>query len=215
MADATYQPAVYRKQGGDELVIASSGLLTVESGGEIEMETGSSMTFASGSGLALASGSSLSIATALEVASGGSISLASGSSMTIASGAGISVAAGAQFGIPYEVVSSSDTTIAASGVSWITGTTAGPDYVLATPTYKGQYKILALNASSSGATHRATIYTGSTGRLISFSGAVTGNTLTLATSNSWNAELIAAGTSGWVCLRHGGVSEPILSNKST
>src|SRR5262245_17355215 len=35
MADATYQPKVYIKQGGDELVIASGGKLTVESGGQV------------------------------------------------------------------------------------------------------------------------------------------------------------------------------------
>jgi hypothetical protein len=39
MADATYQPLVYRKQGGDELVVASGGKITVESGGEIDMES--------------------------------------------------------------------------------------------------------------------------------------------------------------------------------
>lgn len=33
MADATYQPKVYRKQGGDELVVASGGTITVEDGG--------------------------------------------------------------------------------------------------------------------------------------------------------------------------------------
>jgi len=35
MADATYQPKTYRKQGGDELVVASGGALTVESGGTL------------------------------------------------------------------------------------------------------------------------------------------------------------------------------------
>jgi hypothetical protein len=35
MADTTYQPAVYRKQGGDELVVANRGKITVESGGAI------------------------------------------------------------------------------------------------------------------------------------------------------------------------------------
>jgi len=39
MSDSTYQPAVYRKQGGDELVVASGGKITVESGGAIEMGT--------------------------------------------------------------------------------------------------------------------------------------------------------------------------------
>jgi hypothetical protein len=32
----SYQPKVYRKQGGDELVVASGGAITVESGGYIE-----------------------------------------------------------------------------------------------------------------------------------------------------------------------------------
>jgi len=35
MSDSTYMPKVYRKQGGDELVVASGGKLTVESGGAI------------------------------------------------------------------------------------------------------------------------------------------------------------------------------------
>lgn len=40
MADGTYQPKVYRKQGGDEQVIASGGTVTVESGGEIDASAG-------------------------------------------------------------------------------------------------------------------------------------------------------------------------------
>ncbi len=37
MVDATYQPKVYRKQGGDEMVVASGGKITVEAGGELEV----------------------------------------------------------------------------------------------------------------------------------------------------------------------------------
>jgi hypothetical protein len=33
MVDATYQSKVYKKVGGDELVVASGGQITVESGG--------------------------------------------------------------------------------------------------------------------------------------------------------------------------------------
>lgn len=36
MPDPTYQPAVYRKQGGDELVIASGGKIVAEPGAEIQ-----------------------------------------------------------------------------------------------------------------------------------------------------------------------------------
>lgn len=35
MADATYTPLVYMKQGGSELVVASGGEINVESGGAI------------------------------------------------------------------------------------------------------------------------------------------------------------------------------------
>ncbi len=35
MADATYEPKVYRRQGGDELVVASGGEINIESGGKI------------------------------------------------------------------------------------------------------------------------------------------------------------------------------------
>ena len=35
MADATYQPKVFRKQGGDELVVAAGGKLTQEGGGAV------------------------------------------------------------------------------------------------------------------------------------------------------------------------------------
>ena len=36
MADASYQPKVYRKQGGDELVVANGGVVNVETGGVVK-----------------------------------------------------------------------------------------------------------------------------------------------------------------------------------
>lgn len=37
MADATYQPKVYHKRGGDETVVADGGKITVEDGGAVVM----------------------------------------------------------------------------------------------------------------------------------------------------------------------------------
>lgn len=37
MADSTYQPLVYRKQGGNEFVVASGGTLNIESGGTLSV----------------------------------------------------------------------------------------------------------------------------------------------------------------------------------
>lgn len=35
MVDSSYSPKVYRKQGGDEMVVSSGGALTIESGGTL------------------------------------------------------------------------------------------------------------------------------------------------------------------------------------
>jgi hypothetical protein len=43
-ADTTYQSKVYRKNGGEELVVADGGIIRVESGGSIIAESGSVMT---------------------------------------------------------------------------------------------------------------------------------------------------------------------------
>jgi hypothetical protein len=43
-----YQTKVYRKQGGDEFVVADGGKITVESGGEIEIESGATLTIVDG-----------------------------------------------------------------------------------------------------------------------------------------------------------------------
>ena len=48
MADATYQPEVYREQGGDRLVVASEGSADIESGGAINVESGGAIAVESG-----------------------------------------------------------------------------------------------------------------------------------------------------------------------
>lgn len=56
MADPTYGPKVYKKPGGDELVVASGGKITVESGGAIAADGGTqaadvgALTVADGAG---------------------------------------------------------------------------------------------------------------------------------------------------------------------
>ncbi len=44
MADGTYQDKTYRKQGGDEFVVAAGGKIRLESTGEIELEDGGFFT---------------------------------------------------------------------------------------------------------------------------------------------------------------------------
>ena len=100
----TYQPAVYRKQGGDELVIASSGTISLESGSSCEFE----------------SGSALGIAGTVAVASGGSLTINSGGTLNVDSG-------GIAFCDPQSLSSATvSTTITPSGATFLTGSTTGP-----------------------------------------------------------------------------------------
>ncbi len=47
--DATYQPKVYKEQGGDRLKVASGGVLEVESGGSVDLSAATGLiTFAAG-----------------------------------------------------------------------------------------------------------------------------------------------------------------------
>lgn len=52
MADATYQPKTYRKQGGDEFHVVSGGKIVLESGGIIEAEAGGLFQLADGTAAA-------------------------------------------------------------------------------------------------------------------------------------------------------------------
>jgi hypothetical protein len=59
MADLTYQPLVYKKQGSTEFVVASSGLLTIESGGSVDLESGGGIDVQSGADITVESGGKL------------------------------------------------------------------------------------------------------------------------------------------------------------
>jgi hypothetical protein len=56
MADLTYQPLVYMKQGSTELVIASSGLATIESGGSLDVQSGGGIDVQSGGDITVEDG---------------------------------------------------------------------------------------------------------------------------------------------------------------
>lgn len=43
MADGTYQPKVYKKDGGNTLIVASGGTLSVESGGTLDIQAGATV----------------------------------------------------------------------------------------------------------------------------------------------------------------------------
>lgn len=64
---AEYQGKVYRKQGGDELVVAAGGSITVETGGEIDL---SGQTLTTGAGAGVTGGTGTVYETSVERAGG-------------------------------------------------------------------------------------------------------------------------------------------------
>lgn len=137
----TYQPKIYRKQGGDALVVTTSGYI--------------------------------------------------------------------QF--PVQTVSSSATTITASGASLVTGTTVGPTYLISNP-ITGVLKHIALAGASSGATHRAIIAPASTGVAFDTTGQ---NNITLATSALRGVTLIGLSTAAWAVVGTHVVATAGLGNVAT
>lgn len=188
----SYQPAVYRKQGGDELVIASSGKLNLESG--------STATFAGTH--AIASGGTLTIE------SGGEINVDSGGTLSLDSGA-IAYAKAQTL-----AVADAATAVTKTGVTFLVGSTTGPIYTLATPPVAGYAKDIAMMASSSGVTHRAVLFSGSTGYTFGNVVGDQGNTLTFATSTCHGIRLVASSSTAWRVIGFWPVA-PAFSNKST
>lgn len=92
-----------------------------------------------------------------------------------------------------ETISTSATALTAAGLSLVAGTTVGPTYLIANP-LTGVMKYISLNASSSGATHRAIIAPASTGVSFDTTGA---NQITLSTSAIRGVTLMGASTSSW------------------
>lgn len=167
----SYQPAVYRRQGGNEIVVDSSGFgraagtVTVKSAGHIDLE------------------------------SGGEINVASGGHVDIASGGYVDYASGGYAKVPIQTLTSTQTGTQAInfGLTVLTGTTTGPTYTLAAPVV-GVQKSFSMTSSSSGATHRAVILANTTGVSFDTTG---GNQITLATSALRGISLVAQTTAKW------------------
>lgn len=89
-----YNAKVYRKQGGEELVVADGGKITVEAGGELVMNK-SELTLASGASIAVTSPSGIA------VSDGGSIEIGATGAINVADGGKVKGAGEQAANIPY------------------------------------------------------------------------------------------------------------------
>ena len=127
----------------------------------------------------------------LNIISGGQLNIESGSSFAVAGV--LEIATGGSMTMPVQTLTTSGTEVTNFGVSLLTGTTASIAYAMAAPV-AGLTKHLVLNPSSSGVTHRCTVYTGSTGVSLNSTGA---NTLTLSTSALTAVSLVGLSATAW------------------
>lgn len=94
MADSTYQPKVYKKRDGDELVIASGGKITAEAGGTIQQAV-------------VAGGSALTLTRALHDGKTILLDTAAGTTITLPASSG----SGMRFRFVISVVATSNSHI--------------------------------------------------------------------------------------------------------
>lgn len=116
-----------------------------------------------------------------------------GNELVISSGGKITVETGGYVAGYTETISTSADLLTAAGLSVVTGTTAGPTFLIADP-ITGVAKYIALAATSSGITHRAIIAAASTAVTFDTTGA---NLLTLTTSGIRGITLYGASTTAW------------------
>lgn len=147
MADATYQPKVYKKAGGDELVVASGGTLTVESGAAITSAVGLRSSGAA-SGIGYATGAGAAVTQLTNRSTGVTINAICGAITTDAT----SLAAGAEatFTVTNSSVEVGDVVV----VSLRSGATAGTSIPVVTAVAAGSFDITLTNL------HAATADTG-------------------------------------------------------
>jgi len=178
----SYNAKVYRAQGAAELVITSSGTLTM--------------------GGTMASTGTLNISGTGNVASGGTLNVASGGTFAMATGSAVT--------LPVQTAATSATVITNYGITNVTGTTAGPSFQIAAPA-AGVFKFISLTATSSGVTHRAILVAPTTTVTFSGIAGDEGNTLTLASSAMHNVAMVGLSATAYRIVgvytsTHGGLS---------
>jgi len=113
MADNSYQPKVYRKQGGAEFVVASSGAVTVESGGSVNLQSGGTVAVASGAYIPVSSGGQIAVPVTMSTATDEGIPNFGMCTINSSGAAGDcrTVAAPTRAGLVLDLVANSGTTI--------------------------------------------------------------------------------------------------------
>ena len=94
MADESYTSLVYMKQGSTELVVASSGLATIEDGGALDVESGGQINVESGGHIDIESGGYIDVDSSggyvTHYVSGATSSASGSTTLSILSNSGVS-----------------------------------------------------------------------------------------------------------------------------
>lgn len=148
--DASYQPGVYRTQGGDVLTVSTTaGRLNVESGGRVVFKSGSYLDLNSGATLSSSAGFSLE---ALTIVSTGTLTNA-GTIANTGALANTGTITNSSDGQIRETVTAKSTaqTLENYGSSLIGSTNAGAlAYKIKKPAAAGQHKYITIRKSTAG-----------------------------------------------------------------
>ena len=150
MVDTSYQPKTYRKQGGDEFVVASGGALTIEEGATLTSAVGLRSSGAA-SGIGYATGAGAAVTQITNRSTGVTIDAICGAITTDAT----SLAAGAEatFTVTNSAVEVGDVVV----VALRSGATAGTSIPVVTAVAAGSFDITLTNLHASTADTGASI----------------------------------------------------------
>lgn len=177
MPDVSYPlggQGVYRSHGGRNIVVGSSGTITIETGGTLTATTGATISFSSGTPLAVSGSTGIVV-----------------------------IDTGGQIAVPVTVVTSSAGTITNFGVLAF-GSTSANAYTLTAPDRPGLRKTIVCTVSgASTVTSTLTTATTNSYIRNSTGVAADTHTLTYTEAGDWS-ELISVTTSEWRLLGNSG-----------
>ena len=145
MPDGTYQPKVYRKQGGDEQVVASGGTLTLEAGATLSAAVALKSSSPSG-GVGYATGAGAAVTQLTNRTTGVTINAICGQITT--HNASLAAEGTAKFTVTNSAVAIGDTVI----VTQQSGSNGGGTIVHVTTVANGSFEIAVHNGNVAAGT---------------------------------------------------------------
>ena len=198
MPDNSYQPGVYREQGGDKLVVATAGSIAID-GGSMTLSSGTA-----GGSLTIAAGGNMSIAALATLALSGNLNALSGSVLAVAAGSIVTLATGSKMVRNVRLATQSLTMTAANSGQTVINNVVASIFTLpsATNVGKGIEYTFCVGAVATSGVNALTVRPAANDKIRggSVSGATDSETISFAGADDDEGDyvrVLSDGATGW------------------